>query len=341
VRDLFEDTMRAILADQLSAEQVISAEGGEFPVQLWASLEENGVPLALVAEDAGGAGGTLSDVCGLVIACGEHCAPLPIIETMLANYLLAKHGRAPLTGVVSFSASDGLLINKGLVSGALTNVPWGRNCDYVLAAVGAELLVLSAAAARDCQHISNTAGEPRDTLNFKEAKTLISIPMAAGESNKVLLLCGALVRSAQITGAIMRVLMMAADYANERVQFGKPIARFQAVQHQMALLAEQASMAKASCEVAFALSEQSFHEDSIAAAKICSSDAAGVAAGVSHGVHGAIGFTHEYPLHIATRRLWSWRSEFGSSSYWSCLLGERVCVAGADNFWPRLVAGSF
>jgi acyl-CoA dehydrogenase len=340
VRDLFEDTIRAILADQLSAEQVISAEGVDFPRQLWASLEENGVPLALVAEQAGGAGGTLSDVCGLVIACGEHCAPLPIIETMLSNYLLAKHGQAPLTGVISFSAYDGLRTSNGLVSGALANIPWGRNSDHVLAVVGAELLVLSKVDASDCQHITNTAGEPRDTMNFNDAKPLLSITLAV-ESSQLLLLCGALARSAQITGAILRVLNMATEYANERVQFGKPIARFQAVQHQMALLAEQASMAKASCEVAFALSEQNFHEDSIAAAKICASDAAGVAAGVSHSVHGAIGFTHEYPLHIATRRLWSWRSEFGSSSYWSCLLGERVCVAGADNFWPRLVAGSF
>lgn len=340
MRELFDNTIRAILADQLSAEQVIAAENAEFPRELWNSLEENGVPLALVAEEHGGVAASLVDVCGLVIACGEYSAPLPIVETMLANYLLAREGCAPLAGVVSFVGAGALELNEGRVSGRLDNVPWGRHADLLLAAAGSKLLVLATGSASRCEQATNTAGEPRDTLYFDDTapQQIIELNRDAGD---VLLLTGALLRSAQISGAIMRVLTLAKDYANERVQFGKAIGRFQAVQHQMAQLAEQAAMAKASCEVAFARSEQGLHEDSITAAKICTAEAAGIAAGISHGVHGAIGFTHEYSLHISTRRLWSWRSEFGSSTYWSRRLGEKVCGAGAEKFWPGVVAGEF
>jgi len=56
-------------------------------------------------------------------------------------------------------------------------------------------------------------------------------------------------------------------------------------------------------------------------------------------VHGAIGFTHEHALHLGTRRLWSWRSEFGTLTYWSGELGRALCQGGAAAFWPSLVAG--
>ena len=50
------------------------------------------------------------------------------------------------------------------------------------------------------------------------------------------------------------------------------------------------------------------------------------------------GFTYEHSLHFATRRLWSWRAEFGSESYWAGELGRRVTSRGADALWPDLTA---
>jgi hypothetical protein len=59
----------------------------------------------------------------------------------------------------------------------------------------------------------------------------------------------------------------------------------------------------------------------------------------SYQVHGAIGFTHEHSLHRVTRRLWSWRDEFGTESHWSRELGKEVSAAGADTLWPMITAG--
>jgi acyl-CoA dehydrogenase len=71
-------------------------------------------------------------------------------------------------------------------------------------------------------------------------------------------------------------------------------------------------------------------------AKIRVGEAAGVCAGLVHQVHGAIGFTYEHSLHFATRRLWSWRAEFGSENGWAIELGRRVASRGADNLWADL-----
>jgi len=65
-------------------------------------------------------------------------------------------------------------------------------------------------------------------------------------------------------------------------------------------------------------------------------EAAGLGAGIAHQVHGAIGFTYEHSLHFATRRLWSWRAEFGSESQWAQVLGRAIAARGANQLWPDL-----
>jgi len=44
-------------------------------------------------------------------------------------------------------------------------------------------------------------------------------------------------------------------------------------------------------------------------------------------------------LQRSTRRLWSWRSEFGHATHWSQRLGRAVCAGGAAALWPALTAG--
>ncbi len=65
----------------------------------------------------------------------------------------------------------------------------------------------------------------------------------------------------------------------------------------------------------------------MAVAKARVGEAAGKVAEVCHQVHGAMGFTQEHPLHFATRRLWSWRDEFGHETFWQERIGRLVCSA--------------
>ena len=72
----------------------------------------------------------------------------------------------------------------------------------------------------------------------------------------------------------------------------------------------------------------------VAIAKIRVGEAAGNGAAIAHQVHGAMGFTYEHSLHQATRRLWSWREEFGNEAHWADRLGHMVAARGADALWP-------
>jgi acyl-CoA dehydrogenase len=121
------------------------------------------------------------------------------------------------------------------------------------------------------------------------------------------------------------------------VQFGKPIASFQAIQQQLAVLAGYVAAAGIAAEAAICdLEETERLSRSAAVAKIRCGEAAGAAASIAHQVHGAIGITKEHSLHFATRRLWSWRAEFGAESSWAERIGRAVAAAGADAYWPQM-----
>ena len=74
----------------------------------------------------------------------------------------------------------------------------------------------------------------------------------------------------------------------------------------------------------------------VAAAKVRTGEAAGLGAGIAHQCHGAIGFTYEHSLHFVTRRLWSWRAEFGAESHWAAHIGREVASRGGEELWPHV-----
>jgi acyl-CoA dehydrogenase len=148
-----------------------------------------------------------------------------------------------------------------------------------------------------------------------------------------------------MAGALEAILDLAVAYANERVAFGRPIAKFQAVQHNLARLAgEVAAAIAAAGSAADAIATASgadFDEGvflEVASAKIRVGEAAGEGAAIAHQVLGAIGFTREHVLHRFTRRLWAWRDDFGNESQWAVQLGRRVAANGAEALWPMLAA---
>jgi len=184
----------------------------------------------------------------------------------------------------------------------------------------------------------NLANEARDTLLLDDiavpGEAVRTAPPACAEG---FLLFGALVRAQQMVGAMERCLDYAIAYAMERQQFGRPIGKFQVVQHMLADAAGQYAAAAAAAELAAEACGNADFGFAVAIAKARVGEAAGKVAEVCHQVHGAIGFTQEHPLHFATRRLWSWRDEFGHETYWQERIGRLVCSAGGEALWPMLV----
>jgi len=278
---LLSDTVTRLFNDLVTKELIESAEKGVWPDKLWRALEEGGLTLPLVPESSGGAGGVWADAHTVVRAAGKHAAPLPLAETIVAGWLLAR-GAAAVT------------------------------------------------ADR------NLALEPRDTLVFDGAPVEAAAP--ARLAADAVALYGAMVRSAQMAGALESLLEQSVRYATERKQFGRPIGNFQAIQHNLALLAGHVAAAGIAAEQAFVAADRGEPRLPVAAAKVRAGEAAGLGAGIAHQVHGAIGFTYEHSLHFATRRLWSWRAEFGSESQWAQALGRTVAARGAERLWPDLTA---
>jgi acyl-CoA dehydrogenase len=230
-----------------------------------------------------------------------------------------------------------LSCSNGEYSGRLEKIPWGRDLKRIVAVAAdpARLVVLDTASAIQLERGSNLAGEPRDTLTFNRTQPVAVAPLREA-TQELLPLCGAMVRSAQMAGALQSLLQMTTAYATERVQFGKPIGHFQVIQQQLAVLAEHTACGLIAAEAAFAESTAEVAALPIMAAKICVGEAASIGASTAHAVHGAIGFTDEHSLHLKTRRLWAWRTEYGSQAYWSQRLGRAVCESGPLGLWPML-----
>ena len=189
------------------------------------------------------------------------------------------------------------------------------------------------------------AAEPRDSLRF-DGEVVAAALLPASVDPARLFAFGAMARAAQIAGALEMALEQSVQYANDRSQFGTPIGKFQAVQQELARMAGEVAAAGAAVENASRAADRPSSRGSsragfeMAVAKIRASEAASIVAGVAgiaHQTHGAMGFTYEHALHFATRRLWSWRAEFGSEIYWSEHLGRSLASHGGPALWPYLV----
>jgi alkylation response protein AidB-like acyl-CoA dehydrogenase len=113
------------------------------------------------------------------------------------------------------------------------------------------------------------------------------------------------------------------------VQFGKPIGKFQAVQQQLAVMAEQVFAARMAAQLGCASAGWAPQPALAALAKARVGEAAERAVAIAHAVHGAIGMTAEHDLQLYTRRLQEWRSDFRTGPYWHAQLGRQLLAAGA------------
>lgn len=343
---VFDAAMR-LFGDLATQDVVDQAEAGIWPDALWRATAEAGFLDALAVEGESFSLAGSGDAAAILRAAGHHAVPLPLAETMLARWWLTGAGIAvpdgPLT-IAPVEPRDRIEITAGpggwQVSGAAAAVPWAGTAVGILL-VGSGYVALVAPALVDRRPGANLAGEPRDDLTVdRRVSDAAGAPVPADYDATLLLRLGALCRAAQMAGAMEAALELSTGYANDRVQFGRPLAKFQAIQQQLALMAEQVAAARVAADVAAAAvaARGGAASFAIAAAKIRAGEAAGKATDIAHQVHGAIGFTHEHRLHHLTRRLWSWRDEFGTESLWSLELGRRVAAAGADAFWPMITA---
>jgi acyl-CoA dehydrogenase len=313
VDDLFSEGLSRLLQDHCTSRVVRDIEAGGSVQRLWGQIEESGFADVMLEESAGGAGLGLAGIFPLMELCGTFAVPLPLAETMLARALLAEAGADRPPGSICLTeaaiASDGSL--------ACAAIPCGRVADWVLVHCATENLLLAVAAARQSPAIF-----PLDADLQWDAPAVASACRIRGAIDVRTL--SACIYAAQLAGALMSVFSRTLQYANDRRQFGRPIGKFQAVQHQLSVISEHAFAARMAAQIGCRGDGITPNRLAVAVAKARTSEAALETASLAHSIHGAIGFTEEYDLQLFTRRLHAWRQACGSESYWHTVLGSAL-----------------
>jgi acyl-CoA dehydrogenase len=344
-RDMLLETADRFFTDRCGRDVVNGVEKGIWPVDLWKEIEEMGLPLIAVDDDRGGAGGTLADMLAVLRLAGAHAVPVPLAETALANLLVSAAGVTPAAGPGTL-ALGALTLAGNRLSGTVGRVPFAsvaqRFVTVVPATDGPKVAIVPAGNATVADTPSH-AGEPYGTVSFENAACEFVGASLVGADRAYEL--AALMRAMQMAGAADKVLATAVEYCKQRVQFGRPISTFQAIQQMLAELASYVAAIIASAETAARDADEGGLAEggsfSIAAAKSQASDFAQRIAAIAHQSMGAMGFTHEHILHHYTRRLWVWRRDFGSETFWGEKIGSAYAKAGPQALWPALSASKF
>jgi acyl-CoA dehydrogenase len=345
--DMLRETATRVFADHFAPRDLAAAEAGAWPTAGWEAVENAGLTRALVPEEAGGYGVDPAEALSILRAAGGAAVPLPLAETMMASWLLAQAGLAIPDGTMSVAPvlpGDSLTATREgdgwRISGTAGRVPWGRSVDAMAVLTEGPdgmLVARLPAGSWTVTTSANLAREPRDTVTFDTLVPRDAVGATLVEAAQLHRL-GAAARCQQMSGAMDHIMALTVQYALDRKQFGKPIGKFQAVQQNLAIMASQTAAASAAADLAAEAVGLGMGATAIGAAKLRCGEAAGTVASLSHAVHGAIGFTYEHSLHYFTKRLWSWRDEFGGETEWARALGRMVAERGPDHFWSDMTS---
>ncbi len=344
------DTATRIFRDLCDPQTINNAAEESWKQPLWRTLEDSGLTLCWVPEDKGGAGVRIADGFDILQVAGRFAAPLPLAETMLAGWLLAQTDLPVPAGAMTLAPGDDqneiLLDAGGKITGNARKVPFASEVSHLAIVAkrnGDNVIALIDSSDCDISSGTNIAGDAQNDIVFNNVSPVGVSDMPTGLGPEEVMMMGAAVRSRQMAGALAAILDLSVEYSKERVAFERQIAKFQAVQHNLARLAGEVAAAEAvSGSAADAIDRAARFDDAVfletASAKIRVGEAAGEGAAIAHQVFGAIGFTAEHILHRLTRRLWAWRDDFGGESHWAVKLGARVAMHGADDLWPALAS---
>lgn len=349
-QNIVVETAERIFTDLADAQSVNSATNNGWKTALWTALDNAGLPLSWVPEDCGGSGVSLTDGFSVASSAGRFAISVPLVETMLAGWLLSRARLSSPSGKMTVAPArpqDRIAVNAGgTLSGRVRGVPFASEAEHIAVIAsdvqGFTIALVEASACR-IEAGESLGSDASNTVTFDNAKAVSAKRAPLETTPASVMLMGATLRSLQIAGALEAMLDTTVRYSNERIAFEKQISKFQAVQHNLARLAgEVAAGVAAAGSAADAVATSDSFDDAVflevASAKVRCAEAAEKGAAIAHQVHGAIGFSMEHILHRYTLRALGWRDDFGHESYWATELGKFVAACGADELWPLVAS---
>jgi acyl-CoA dehydrogenase len=313
-----------------------SADGGQDEGALraaFAELDAQGWTRVGLPEELGGNGGTLADAADVAAAAAYLGAATP-----LADQVLIANAAAGVLGV-KLPETATCVLPVIADAGRAARVPWASWASHLLVADRAGGVTLVAAQDARITPGTNLAGQPSDAVELDGPVGV----RGGADAAALLLRLGALARSVQMAAALRRCQDLSVSYARQRRQFGRALADLPVIQQELAALAGEVAAAQAASRAAVTavagaglMTPDGAASQAVAAAKVRAGLAATAGDSSAHQIHGAIGITTEYELHVHTRSLWAWRDEYGPERAWAQRLGETV-QAASGGLWDSLV----
>lgn len=343
------DFAERIFSDLGAPQRILQTHDGSWKAPLCAALEKAGLFLALTSEARGGTGNVI-DGLDILRSAGRFALAVPLAETMLASWLLSQAEIELPPGMVTVAPAhpgDAIALDTGFrLTGRARKIPFANEVSHlaVLVEVGARPTV-ALVKLTDCRLVPSVtlAGDSAADVVFEGVTPIQMAPVPDGFTLDALLRMGAVVRCQQIAGALEAMLDLSVRYSTERVAFGRPISKYQAIQHSLARLGGETAVAisaarSAADTLAATLEPEGALMLEVASAKIRCGEAAETGSAIAHQVHGAIGFTDEHVLHRFTLHALGWRDDFGSETYWALRLEQVIATCGADSLWPLIAS---
>jgi alkylation response protein AidB-like acyl-CoA dehydrogenase len=343
----------AQLADEALAD-LDRADKAASTDEVWARVSSLGWTAVGVPEPAGGSGGDVADLATIVRGLGRRALAAPVAETALANAALARGPAAcagqDMTRPRTLATRTSLRLHRDrsqlVLTGRCDLVPWAPFAAEAVVAARDEdqrqvlvRLDLAAPGVR-CQPFADLAGDPTADLEMTACPVAADDVLGGADLVRWLEAGQRALRSAAALGAMEYATRLAAEHADVRTQFGRPLRSFQAVAHHLARMEAELALSGASLRLALEELLRGGPGRRALAAQVQVAHSSGLVARTAHQVLGAMGMTREHPLHRATVRLWSWQDAPVAAAELARELGRAVTAAGPDGFWEWLVTST-
>ncbi len=326
LQELLRGNAEDVLGREAPADRVREIEqAGEPDAALWSTLVDLGWTGLAVPDEHGGQGGSLLDLAVIVEQLCRHAVLTPFVPTALAAIVVQRHGDEALqaellpriaegaTVAIALAEGHGELRDlaatyaDGAVSGEKRFVEYARSSDLHLVAAsrngtpGLAIVPAGAAGVRVEQDLVSIGKTPQAIVAYEGAPA--DAWMEGEAAVEDLRRLGSALASLESYAHAQRALDMTVDYVQTRVQFGRPIGSFQAVQMRLADLATRVQASNFLVhELLWHFDEGSDDPEQIAVVKAVTAQTVAQVTQDCHLLHGGIGFITEYDLYFHTIR---------------------------------------
>jgi alkylation response protein AidB-like acyl-CoA dehydrogenase len=339
-QQLLQQNARDFLEKECPESLVRAMEEDEkgYSPELWKKMADQGWQGLLIPEEYGGAAFNFMDLMVLIEEFGRHLVPGPFISTQVGGVIalleagsdeqkqkyLPQIASGEAIWTLAYTEPSGrfdldaieLEAKKGaggyVLNGTKLFVPDAHVSDFmtVVAKVGGKpaMFIVETKGKGVSTTVLKTIADDKQCEVVFENVEVASDNLLGGENGEEALkaiICKATVTEcAYLVGLAQMDFEISVNYAKERVQFGRPIGSFQAIQHKAADMVTDVDGARfITYKAAWSVAENEPDADMMVhMAKAWTSEATRRV--VAHGqqIHGGIGFTKEYKIQLFFRR---------------------------------------